>query len=494
MVAPAPQEINPPVSTLPYELLEAIFSYAVCSTTVDFFPDSFASLHLSHVCSFWRFVAQSSPRLWTIDLHSPDVYRRFLPLVHGSGTPLHIVCSPRDTRALAWPDWLYSYVKDGGVKSISVKIRLPGLERFLKTVSGDLPDLEMLDVHAWQEWGFGGAVRISESLLMLRSLTISDARRPSERQYPLKFPVLDFVKFLHLCPFLETLRLEYVHLDDYSLRHAREHSNMDNELALMLPNLRKLTFTGTNRLNSILELVTVPATVTLELDDMGKLNLSGDLSAVTKRRLREAKHTHLIITTTAIQTSSDRNREGIFRFSRLRKHEVLFHALVSYGRAFQWSASITHLSLNPDGKMFSTLTHDEESWDEMLAPAWQKLFRALGELTRLTITGFVADEVFKALHPDSKEKAGVVRVRVPCSKLETIVLKDFQFVESGAEAEDGASEGYAPLAVECLAEMLVARKREGKQMGRLILSNCLNGDTALNSLREVVSMPSFGSV
>ncbi|THH26376.1 hypothetical protein EUX98_g7820 [Antrodiella citrinella] len=139
--------------------------------------------------------------------------------------------------------------------------------------------------------------------------------------------------------------------------------------------------------------------------------------------------------------------------------------------------------------MFSTLTHDLESWDEMLAPAWRKLFLSVGALTRLTIIGFVADAVFQALHPQAKEKAGTTDVTVPCSRLDTIVLNDFEFVERGSDRE--TAEGYAPLEVGRIAEMLAARHKKGKQIDRLILCNCLNAGAAMEKLSKVVSIPSI---
>lgn len=134
--SPEQRTVPAPIFNFPYELLETIFQYSVSSEATDFFLDSFASLSLSHVCNSWRSVTHTSPRLWSIGL-----------------------C-----------DWLYTYLRNGDIKEISVKMSMSGVDSFLKAVSNDLPWLKWVDLYGWLDLGSDCSLRVEAPLPFLRSL------------------------------------------------------------------------------------------------------------------------------------------------------------------------------------------------------------------------------------------------------------------------------------------------------------------------------------
>lgn len=313
----------------------------------------------------------------------------------------------------------------------------------------------------------------------------SHSRPRSDYYFPTRLDYVPFLTVLKNAPNLSVLRLDNVSVPDKLHLHG-----LDKVIPVSLPQLRECSLIGINRLKPILELVSLPpSSVKIEIDGIGKLDVSADLAAVTKQQLRTAGHTHLSITTTAIQTSTSTTSGGRYLFSGIHKQGKIQCALMSYGRAFFWANSITHLSINPDGRMFCPTASDSESWDEALAPAWSKLFNGLPLLTNLTITGFQADNVFNALRPFEakarKTMASCTRVR--CPRLDTIVLLDFAAVPAVPSEEEIHRDLRAPLVQNTLVEILEERRAAGKQLNRLIFCNCMVTDSLVDSLERAVA-------
>ncbi|TCD60466.1 hypothetical protein EIP91_010042 [Steccherinum ochraceum] len=494
--ASAPISSFSSVDELPYELLDDIFKEAVQEDMRSYFPNSYKTLRLSQVCRYWRSATQNSPRLWSIDLRYPDTAHHFSRFVKGPNATLYVACDRMDSRARAWPHWLYSYAKDGGVKDVSVRIPVGSCERFLRSVLEDLPGLEWLDMHVdISNWG-GFDRLINFPVPFLRSVTLV-GHRPRNLYYP-PVETLSLFSLLKHAPFLRSLRLESCRLNDTGPAQLQRALSLDTPLPMT--KMCSWSFVGINRLCFILDNVVInPSQSVLDIDDIGRLNLMGELSATSRERLRGAVHTHLAITTTSIETYSKSG--GAYKFKRLRNHVTLVQALVSYGRAFHWNESITHLSLNPDGSMLSASIStradeaEEESWDEVMAPAWLKLFCGLGNLTHLTLTGFKIANVFNALHPREGQdrKTGEKVWRTSCPALEVIVLMDFAFGDY-AEEEDGEElemEGeacrFAKLDMEMLARFVEARQRVDKGVRSVVLCHCLQAEVARTALKNSVT-------
>ncbi|TCD60465.1 hypothetical protein EIP91_010041 [Steccherinum ochraceum] len=477
------------VDELPYELLEAIFKEAVREDISSYFPDSYKTLRLSQVCRYWCSASQSSPRLWSIDLHYRKTAHNFYRFIEGRNATLYV-----------------AYAKDGGVKEMSVKIQLETSERFLRTVGQDLPGLERLDMYAvGTEWGAYRS-QIDAPLPFLRSVTLAcpysgkaDWEYRQVYQFSTSVNTLSLLTLLKYAPCLQSLRLEYCHINE--VHPSVLHDVLQMDAPLPMTEMRSWTFVGINRLRCLLDNVVInPAQSVLAIDDIGSLNLMGELSAPRSREmLRGAIHTHLAITATSIETYS--RGGGAYKFKRLRNHVTLVQALVSYGRAFHWYKSITHLSLNPDGSMLSASIStradegEEETWDGAMAPAWLKLFRRLTKLTHLSLTGFKIASVLVALQPreGKNRKTGEKAWKTSCSALDTIVLMDFAFGDYHGEEDDGEVlevEGeacrFAKTDVEVLVRFFEARKQVDQEVRRVVLCHCLQAEIGRDALKDSV--------
>ena len=163
-----------PAQTLPYELLETVFKYCVtCTDTPDFFPTSFTTILLSQVCSPWRSVAQTSPRLWSIDLHYPDLSKHFFSYIKGNTSSLYVTCSHSSSRPRQWPDWLLSHLQDDAVEELSVRVNMRSLDQFLKGIAEDLPCLKRLHMYTQFDFSISYGVELDMPAPFLRSWTIS---------------------------------------------------------------------------------------------------------------------------------------------------------------------------------------------------------------------------------------------------------------------------------------------------------------------------------
>ncbi|KAJ7356570.1 hypothetical protein DFH08DRAFT_1075720 [Mycena albidolilacea] len=126
-----------PIRTLPVELLAEIFGLAVHDAT--HIKDAF---RISHVCSDWRQVAHSTPRLWTRNLRvlisssDDNVYADGLKDWLARSAPLPVLRIAPRWRSLKFirtpPDWLVRRAAD---------CRLEGLEELSLDVSNIDPDI-----------------------------------------------------------------------------------------------------------------------------------------------------------------------------------------------------------------------------------------------------------------------------------------------------------------------------------------------------------------
>ncbi|KAH8093102.1 hypothetical protein BXZ70DRAFT_1010587 [Cristinia sonorae] len=484
-----------PSQILPYELLEHVFS-DVC-TDEDGFADSFQTLILSHVSAYWRAVTQTSPRLWSIDLHTPTAAQYFLKFTLGTIAPLRIICvhSAEDIVA-TWPEWLSSHIRNDGVVALAIRMDMRYARRILITIKETIPDLKWLDLYGWQEYWSCVIDIPSSPVPFLRSLTLT-RRRSNEHQlyYNARISLVNLLHLLRQTPNLTSIRIDHIlldHSDDTQNPDKPFGGEIDQFLPISLHHVRRLSFSGVNRLWHFLKAVSIsPTFATLEIDNVGSLNVSSELSPEARLRLREAQHTHLSITTTAIEAYSATNSGSVYRFSNIKDEHALLHSMVAFGRAFHWSSSVTNLSINSDGRMFSSSPITSKTWHEALSPGWAKLM-VLPQLRHFKVSGFVVDELWRVLHPSKRVRRGAEHLYVPCPLLETIVLTDFVLVN--AETGDFADgyEDYAPLDVGLLLNLISARVQGGRVLGRLILCKCLNVERYLNQLSAVVyttSMP-----
>lgn len=263
--------------------------------------------------------------------------------------------------------------------------------------------------------------------------------------------------------------MEGVFIRENDGNRGQQNGIIQNSLPITLPHLRQMSFVGMGRLK-ILDSLSFPHKhAVLEIGGINKLNIAAELSAASKRRLREACHTHLSISSRTIETSLP-DCSGRYRFSGMLDQHVLPGALVSYGRAFGWSASITHLSLNSDGTMLHPSVSDPEIWRSELGVAWSKLLRSLTQLTYLKIVAFPVEDFLAALHPQIEARAGVSRMRVPCPRLDTIMLLSFLF-ETRTDTQVGSG-SPASLAVHHVTSLFTTRKAAGNPINKLVLSSC----------------------
>lgn len=163
-----------PAQTLPYELLGTVFKYCVtCTDSPDFFPTSFATILISQVCSTWRSVAQTSPRLWSIDLRYPDLSHRFFSYIKGNTSSLYVTCSYGSTLPKQWPNWLLSHLQGDDVEELSVRVNMTVLGQFLKGITEDLPCLKRLHMYTQFDFSSRYGIDLDIPAPFLRSWTIS---------------------------------------------------------------------------------------------------------------------------------------------------------------------------------------------------------------------------------------------------------------------------------------------------------------------------------